>query len=45
MLVARAKIEAVLSVVEPARLVLRRQPFSHPDWLFELKYDGFRSLA
>jgi bifunctional non-homologous end joining protein LigD len=31
--------------VEPARLVLRRQPFSHPDWLFELKYDGFRSLA
>ena len=20
-------------------------PFDHPDWLFELKYDGFRALA
>ncbi len=20
-------------------------PFDHPEWLFELKYDGFRSLA
>jgi bifunctional non-homologous end joining protein LigD len=20
-------------------------PFSHPDWLFELKWDGFRGLA
>jgi bifunctional non-homologous end joining protein LigD len=26
---------------------LRRRPdaFDHPDWLFELKYDGFRALA
>jgi len=23
----------------------RRDPFDHPDWLFELKYDGFRALA
>jgi bifunctional non-homologous end joining protein LigD len=22
----------------------RREPFDHPDWLFELKYDGFRAL-
>jgi bifunctional non-homologous end joining protein LigD len=21
------------------------QPFDHPDWIFELKYDGFRALA
>jgi bifunctional non-homologous end joining protein LigD len=20
-------------------------PFDHPEWVFELKYDGFRSLA
>jgi len=20
-------------------------PFDHPEWIFELKYDGFRSLA
>src|SRR6266536_2395706 len=23
----------------------RREPFDHPDWLFELKYNGFRALA
>ena len=22
-----------------------RKPFSHPDWLFEIKHDGFRALA
>jgi len=22
-----------------------RAPFDHPDWLFEVKYDGFRALA
>jgi bifunctional non-homologous end joining protein LigD len=21
------------------------EPFDHPDWLFELKYDGFRAMA
>jgi len=26
-------------------LTRRAQPFSHPDWLFEIKHDGFRSLA
>jgi bifunctional non-homologous end joining protein LigD len=23
----------------------KAKPFDHPDWLFELKYDGFRALA
>ena len=23
----------------------RSEPFDHPDWFFELKYDGFRALA
>lgn len=23
----------------------RPLPFDHPEWIFELKYDGFRSLA
>jgi bifunctional non-homologous end joining protein LigD len=26
-------------------LARRTDPFDHPDWLFELKYDGFRALA
>jgi ATP-dependent DNA ligase len=21
------------------------EPFNHPDWIFEIKWDGFRSLA
>jgi len=27
------------------RLAQRPQPFDHPDWIFEIKYDGFRALA
>jgi ATP-dependent DNA ligase len=26
-------------------LVRLPEPFDHPDWLFEIKYDGFRALA
>ncbi len=26
-------------------LARRAAPFDHPDWFFELKYDGFRTLA
>ena len=26
-------------------LVRKPLPFDHPEWIFELKYDGFRSLA
>ena len=31
--------------METAQLSLVRQPFDHPDFLFELKHDGFRALA
>jgi ATP-dependent DNA ligase len=31
--------------IDAAKLTLVRQPFDHPDFLFELKYDGFRALA
>lgn len=27
------------------RLARRAEPFSHPDWLFEIKWDGFRALV
>src|SRR5438477_99355 len=26
-------------------LIRVKEPFDHPDWLFELKHDGFRALA
>src|SRR6266702_1678646 len=26
-------------------LARRAEPFSYPDWLFEVKHDGFRALA
>src|SRR5690349_20853812 len=31
--------------VQPKPLLPCAKPFNHPEWLFELKYDGFRSLA
>ncbi len=35
---------ATLPDIEPLRLTPRGDPFDHPDWLFEPKYDGFRGL-
>ncbi len=26
-------------------LAVMHQPFDHPDWIWEIKYDGFRALA
>jgi bifunctional non-homologous end joining protein LigD len=34
-----------LPVFWPAPLQRVPAPFSHPDWLFEIKWDGFRALA
>ena len=31
--------------MDTAQLTLVHQPFDHPDFLFELKHDGFRALA
>ena len=31
--------------VQPLSLGRRREPFSHPEWLFEIKWDGFRAVA
>jgi bifunctional non-homologous end joining protein LigD len=31
--------------IQPMTLSLRAEPFNHPEWLFEIKYDGFRALA
>jgi bifunctional non-homologous end joining protein LigD len=31
--------------IEPIIPVVHREPFDHPGWLFELKWDGFRGIA
>ncbi len=33
-----------LPVIQPILVVRRDQPFSHPDWVFEPKYDGYRGM-
>jgi bifunctional non-homologous end joining protein LigD len=35
----------MLPSISPMRFSRRRDPFSHPDWLYEIKHDGFRALA
>ena len=35
----------MLSGVTPLRLKVREKPFDDSEWVFELKYDGFRALA
>jgi len=35
----------VIPSFKPMPLMRAREPFDHPDWIFELKYDGFRALA
>jgi len=35
----------VLPSIIPAKLARSLEPFDDKDWLFELKHDGFRSLA
>lgn len=34
-----------LPLIEPIRPVRLPEPFDHPDWIFELKHDGFRAVA
>lgn len=39
-----ARLPAGLLRVDPIRPVRRADPFDHPDWLFEPKYDGIRAF-
>jgi len=34
----------LLPIFQTMPLGRAREPFSHPDWIFEVKWDGFRSL-
>jgi bifunctional non-homologous end joining protein LigD len=31
--------------IQPIIPTWRKQPFDHPEWLFDVKYDGFRALC
>ncbi|MDA8100589.1 MAG: non-homologous end-joining DNA ligase [Nitrospiraceae bacterium] len=31
--------------IQPMLATLTREPFDHPDWLFEVKWDGYRAIA
>src|SRR5215472_12078127 len=35
----------MLPRVQPIAPVRRKEPFDDPEWLFDLKYDGFRALC
>ena len=35
----------IVPTFQPLALGRSTEPFSHPDWLFEIKWDGFRSLV
>ncbi len=34
-----------LPTFQPLPLERRPQPFPHPQWVYEIKYDGFRALT
>ena len=34
-----------MEIFQSMPLLKRAAPFDDPDWIFELKYDGFRALA
>jgi bifunctional non-homologous end joining protein LigD len=34
-----------MPTLQPMRLTRRSEPFDHPDWVYEIKFDGFRALA
>ena len=33
-----------LPLIDPILVERRADPFSHPDWVFEPKYDGYRGM-
>jgi bifunctional non-homologous end joining protein LigD len=40
-----ARKAPLLEMIRPALATLSDRPFSSPDWLFEIKWDGLRTLA
>jgi bifunctional non-homologous end joining protein LigD len=40
-----APVKPMPDNVRPMLATLAREPFSHPDWVFEVKWDGYRAIA
>src|SRR5947208_17083063 len=41
----RARLASMPKVINPMLATLVDEPFSDPDWIFETKWDGFRSVC
>ena len=42
---ADAPVRAMPHDIKPMLATLLREPFDHPDWIFEVKWDGYRAIA
>ena len=31
--------------IKPMLATMVKEPFDHPDWIFEVKWDGYRAIA
>ena len=40
-----APVKPLPQGIKPMLATLVREPFDHPDWLFEVKWDGYRAIA
>ncbi len=41
----RAKLVAMPHHIRPMLAISGSKPFNHPEWLFEIKWDGYRAIA
>jgi bifunctional non-homologous end joining protein LigD len=40
-----APVKPMPHAIQPMLATLVKKPFDHPDWLFEVKWDGYRAIA
>ena len=40
-----APVKPMPDRVKPMLATLIKEPFDHPDWVFEVKWDGYRAIA
>ena len=40
-----APIRSMQQIIKPMLATVVKEPFDHPDWIFEVKWDGYRAIA